>query len=565
MANLPQIHFENLFSQDPTGQKIWNYFLGAQTFSELQPVYSRMGKNGALATEPAAASDKNSPQLRTHNAIGERIDVVDYHASYYELQKLSYGSEIVSLKYNAEFLKKYKTQRHLIGFSVAYYFAQTETGLFCPICMTDALARVLERHNSHPLAKTTLQHLTTSDLNSLWTGAMFLTEKQGGSDVGANTVQAEERGGRWFLNGDKWFCSNADAEAILALARLPGAAGELSQGTRGLGLFLVLRSQPAKNNNSWLTHRLKDKLGVRTMASGEITFQDTEAFLIGGENEGFKIMTEMVNMSRLYNAVSSVGIARRALMEALSFGLQRKAFRQTLEQLPLWRACLADLTAEFYGHLFLVFEATKQLDQADNGNAKSGKLARVLTPLAKALSGKLAVFAASECMELIGGNAYIEEHILPRLLRDAQVLPIWEGTSNIQSLDLLRALQKEGARENTDEFFARCEAALEHHAGKPAIKLAIKSRLAQLKELLAALTTFAKEDQQRAAREVLEKMGRTMSLCLLAEATKDSALKNICEAATERLLLREAATSPLAGSSALHLKSTEEILLNSIL
>jgi alkylation response protein AidB-like acyl-CoA dehydrogenase len=560
MANLPQIHFENLFAQDPTGQKIWNYLLSTKTFSELQPVYSRMGRNGALATEPAAASDRNPPQLRTHSSIGERIDHIDYHASYYELQKLSYGSEIVSLKYDVEFLKKYKSQRHLIGFSVAYYFAQTETGLFCPICMTDALARVLERHNSHPLAKTTLQHLTTSDLNSLWTGAMFLTEKQGGSDVGANTAQAEERDGRWFLTGDKWFCSNADAEAILALARLPGAAGELSQGTRGLGLFLVLRSQPAKNHSTWLTHRLKDKLGVRTMASGEITFQNTEAFLIGGENEGFKMMTEMVNMSRLYNAVSSVGIARRALLETMSFGLQRKAFGHSLEQLPLWRACLADLTAEFYGHLFLVFEAAKQLDQSDSGNMEAGKLARLLTPLAKALSGKLAVFAASEGMELIGGNAYIEEHILPRLLRDAQVLPIWEGTSNIQSLDLLRALQKEGS----NEFFARCEAALEQHTGKPAIKMAIKSRLAQVKELLTALATFAKDDQQRAAREALEKMGRTLSLCLLAEATKDNELKSICDAAIERMLMREAATSPLAGSSALHLKSTEDILLKSI-
>jgi acyl-CoA dehydrogenase len=561
MTNLPQIHFENLFSQDPTGQKIWNYLLGSKTFSELQSVYSRMGKNGALATEPAAASDKNPPQLRTHSSIGERIDQIDYHASYYELQKLSYGSEIISLKYDDQFLKKYRTQRHLIGFSVAYYFAQTETGLFCPICMTDALARVLERHNSHPLAKITLQHLTTSDLNSLWTGAMFLTEKQGGSDVGTNTVQAEERDGRWFLTGDKWFCSNADAEAILTLARLPGAAGELSRGTRGLGLFLVLRSQPAKNHSTWLTHRLKDKLGVRTMASGEITFQNTEAFLIGGENEGFKIMTEMVNMSRLYNAVSSVGIARRALMEAMGFGLQRKAFGHTLEQLPLWRACLADLTAEFYGHLLLVFEATKQLDQSDNGSTESGKLARLLTPLAKALSGKLAVFAASECMELIGGNAYIEEHIMPRLLRDAQVLPIWEGTSNIQSLDLLRALQKEGA----NEFFARCEAALEQHAGKPSIKLAIKSRLAQVKELLSALTKMSKDDQQRAAREILEKMGRTMCLCLLAEATKDSSLAPVCEASMERMILREAATSPLAGTSALHLESTEEFLLKSIL
>lgn len=597
-TNLPQIQFENLFASDHTGKKIWNYFLGSQTFADVERLYTRMGENGAKATEFSAISDRFPPQLRTHSAVGERIDHIDYHPSYYELQKLSYGSEIISLKYQPEFLNKHKSNRHLIGFSIAYYFAQTETGLFCPICMTDAMARVLERHNSHPLAKKTLQHLTSTDLKSFWTGAMFLTEKQGGSDVGANTVSADEVDGRWFLSGDKWFCSNADAQAILTLARLPSATGKLnqgldhanklSQGTRGLGLFLVLRDEPGQNHKSWLTHRLKDKLGVRTMASGEITFQRTEAFLLGGENEGFKIMTEMVNMSRLYNAVSSVGIARRSLMEAYAFGLQRKAFSQNLEQLPLWRACMADLAAEFYGVLFLVFEAIKQLDLSDarkdhrredrladhssevrsndvpNGNreSKDPKLVRLLTPLAKALSGKLSVFAASECMELIGGNAYIEEHIMPRLLRDAQVLPIWEGTTNIQSLDIMRALQKEGS---SAEFFSRCESALLTFSGKPQLKLAITSRVAQLRERLSTLASLSKDDVQRISREVLEKMGRTLSLCLLAEATKDSALKNICEASIERLLLRDAVTSPLAGTSAPHLKGTEDTLLKSIL
>ncbi len=560
MPNLPSVEFENLFLQDPTGQKVWRSYLGESTYKELLPLYSRMGKNGALATPHSALTDKNPPQLRTFNSVGERIDHIDYHSSYYELQKLSYGAEIVSLKYDAKFLSQHKKNRHLIGFSIAYYFAQTETGLFCPICMTDALGRVLERHPTHPLAQKALKHISSSDINTLWSAAMFLTEKQGGSDVGANTTRAEERDGRWFLYGDKWFCSNADAEASLVLARMPGAAGDLSQGTRGLGLFLVLRNDPSENHKSWLTHRLKDKLGVRTMASGEITFQGTEAFLIGGENEGFKIMTEMVNMSRIYNAVSSVAIVRRAILEAQAFGQQRTAFGHPLPQLPLWRACMADLNAEFYGLLFLVFEATHQLDLSDAKDPQGEKLARLMTPLAKALAGKFSVFAASEAMELIGGNAYIEEHILPRLLRDAQVLPIWEGTTNIQSLDLLRALQKEGA----DAFFERCHQAVTLFHGKPPLKMALQSRLQQLKELLSNLAHFTKDDAQRVGREILEKMGRTLSLCLLAEATKDPALKDVCEAAIQRMLLRESVTSPVGGVSSVGLKETEDVLLKSI-
>lgn len=559
MSHLPSVQFENLFAQDKTGKKIWSSLLGPSTFNELLPLYERMGKNAALATEHAALTDKHPPTLHTHSPQGERIDRIEHHPAYLELQKLSYGAEIVSLKYDPQFLALHKKNRHLIGFSVAYYFAQTETGLFCPICMTDALGRVLEKHPHHPKAQKILEHISSSDVKTFWSGAMFLTEKQGGSDVGANTTCAEEREGRWFLHGDKWFCSNADAPVILTLARLPGAAGDLNKGTRGLGLFVVLREDPAQNYKTWITHRLKDKLGVRTMASGEITFNGTEAFLIGGEGEGFKIMTEMVNMSRLYNAVSSVAITRRALMETSAFGHQRKAFGSLLPELPLWRACVSDLAAEFYGALILVFEAIRQLDLADHQDPRGAQLARLMTPLAKALTGKLSVFAASECMELIGGNAYIEEHILPRLLRDAQVLPIWEGTTNIQSLDLLRALQKEGA----EVYFERCTAALAKFTGSTAIKISLQARLDRLKDLILSLKSMSKEDAQRCSREILEKMGRVLSLCLLAEAAQKD-LQLIFEASLQRLLLRESIGSPLGGSSAPHLSSTEEVLIDSL-
>lgn len=563
MSNLPAIEFTNLYNIDRFGQALWSYWLGEHRHKEFQQYFERFGKAGAEATPLSALADQNGPVLHTHNRVGERIDKIEYHPSYLELQKMSYGQGLLALKYDNEFLKKNKDCRHTLGFALGYYFAQTESGLFCPICMTDALGRVLELHNSHPMTQEALKHIGAKNLEDLWQGAMFLTEKQGGSDVGANTCTAEETSGRWFLTGDKWFCSNADAQAILALARMPGLDGSPEKGTRGLGLFLVLRDHPADNSKSWLTHRLKNKLGVRSMASGEITFQKTEAYLIGGAGEGFKMMTDMVNMSRIYNSVASLGVIRRSLIEAYAFGKERKAFGAALTETPLWRACLADLTAEHIGQMFLTFEAIRHLDRADGGDKNSAHLVRVLTPLAKALAGKLCVFAASESMELIGGNAYIEDHIMPRLLRDAQVLPIWEGTTNIQSLDVLRVFLKEGV----SALLERCDQAMKSASGKASVDLikGVNERVQTLSALIDEVKNYSPEDMQRVSRELLEKSGRAIILCLVLEGTTNAQLKPTCEATLRRLLLRRYNTAPLGGNVAPALASTESVLLDGLL
>lgn len=558
--SLPHISFENLFEIDSFGHRLWRYWLGEDVFLKFRDRFSKMGESGAKATPLSQLADRFSPALNTFSPQGERIDQVSYHPAYRELKRLSYGQEIVSLKYNKDFLKNHRRHRHQLGFAIASYFAQTETGLFCPICMTDALGRVLERHNVSPQTQNTLERIASADIDHLWEGAMFLTEKQGGSDVGANLVRAHEQNGHWLLTGDKWFCSNADAEASLVLARMPGTEGTLEKGTRGLGLFLVLRNEPHSNHKTWMTHRLKDKLGVRSMASGEISFDQTEGFLIAGAGEGFKVMTEMVNMSRIYNAVSSLAVARRSLLEAVAFGRQRQAFGTSLDRLPLWRAAVADLSAEYLALQFLIFETTRLLDQADNDDGEAQQLLRLTTPLAKALGGKFAVFAASESMELIGGNGYIEEHILPRLLRDAQVLPIWEGTTHIQSLDLLRALQKEGPT----SLISRCEKALKSASTSPALALAARQSLSLFTEELKASSTLDAESLQRTARARLEKAGRLLSICLLLEGTRDPALKPALEAATTRLLKRPSPTGALAGFSADELSSTEDILIDII-
>ena len=556
--NIPAPVFDNLFLADPLGERIWSYWLGKEAYDQLHPHFFALGERGALAQPLSARADTEGPRLITHDARGRRVDRVEYHPDYRRLEELAFGGGIISIKYDPAFLAEHRERRHTVGFGAGYYFAQSEIGLYCPICMTDGVGRVLERHGSGEVVGETLRRLAAREREQLWQGAMFLTEKQGGSDVGANTVTARKKGRRWLLSGDKWFCSNVDAEAILALARMPDGP----KGTRGLGLFLVLRHHPPGNGGTIRIHRLKDKLGVRSMPSGEVTLENTEGILIGGVGEGFKQMAEMLNLSRIYNSVASIAAMRRALLEALAYGAERRAFGKPLWQLPLWRSGMADLMAEQVGALTLVFEAVRALDRADCGDEEARSLVRLLIPMVKALTGKLGVFTVSEAMEAIGGNAYIEESILPRLLRDCQVLPIWEGTTNILTLDAMRAIEKERSHEG---FFARIARALDKAranggAGNGSAS-AVRKRLKGLGENLKSMAAQPPEIRQRGAREWMEDAGRTMTLALLLEMSTHPPLRDVSEAAYRRLAVRPFGTMPLSCAGAAELADTEEVLL----
>ena len=556
-ANIPSTEFHNLFLEDQTVQTLWEHWIGNERFSKLRNHFEELGKSAALATPLSVRADKEPPTLLTHNSAGDRVDTVVQHPDYHDLEALSYGKGILSIKYDSGFLAENRDIRHLVGFAGGYLFGQTEPSLFCPICMTDGVGRVLERHApNQPLARETLAHLSTTRMDQLWQGAMFLTERQGGSDVGANTARARKQGDRWFLDGDKWFCSNVAADAILALARMP----EGPVGTQGLGLFLVLRQRPSGNSRTIRIHRLKDKMGVRSMPTGEVTFENTEATLIGGIGEGFKQMAEMLNLSRMYNSVASIATMRRAILEAYAYGSQRKAFGSALSELPLWRMTLADLTAEHLGALLLVFETVRALDRSDLGDDAARRLCRLTIPMAKALTGKLGVFIVSESMEAIGGNAYIEESIMPRLLRDTQVLPIWEGCTNILTLDVIRAIRKENSHE---AFFSRIRQALQA-APQGANAELVKKRAHNDQVELQRLTKLPDELQQRGARQWIERAGRTFELALLLEASALPQLKEIAMAAFERLAVRPFGIMPVGQGEQDQLIHSEEVLLKSI-
>lgn len=268
---------------------------------------------------------------------------------------------------------------------------------------------------------------------------MFLTEKAGGSDVGANLTIAKPIGdGLYTLHGEKWFCSNVNAQIIFALARTDAAV----PGTRGLSIFLIERTLPDGSTNPIDIVRLKDKLGTRSMASGECILDGTVGKLVGPEFQGFRVMAEMINLSRMYNSVAAVAGGRRALIEAWQFLNFRNTFGKTAVAHALVRDKLWELGAMQHASFLLLCRAIEAMDKAEAGDKREAELLRLFTPMVKRHTAETAVYICRESMELMGGLGYIEDTVVPKTMRDVMVLPIWEGAGNIMVLDMLRASSK---------------------------------------------------------------------------------------------------------------------------
>lgn len=306
--------------------------------------------------------------------------------------------------------------------------------------MTDGAARVLELYGDGAIYEAALKHLTTRDPALFWTAGQWMTERTGGSDVSGTSTRASLVDGAYRLYGDKWFTSATTADMALALAKLDGA--------ESLSLFYLETRDAQGRLNHIHIHRLKDKLGTRAMPTAELTLHGTPARLIGEPGKGVRNIATMLNITRFHNAIAAVSTMRRGLALARDYAARRIAFGKPLIDHPLHRETLADLELEFQASLHLVFHVGDLLGKVETGPATDADqtLLRLLTPIAKLFTGKRSVVALSEIIECFGGAGYIEDTGLPRLLRDAQVLPIWEGTTNVLSLDVLRVM------DNADTF-----------------------------------------------------------------------------------------------------------------
>jgi alkylation response protein AidB-like acyl-CoA dehydrogenase len=327
-------------------------------------------------------------------------------------------------------------------YALQYLFVQAEFGLMCPISVTDTSIHLVRKFANPELKDYLLPKMLSGDVATMWKGTQFMTERAGGSDVGAIETTARLVDGEWRLYGDKWFCSHADADVALLLARPERAAA----GTKGLALFALPRRLKDGGRNAYRIVRLKDKLGTRSMASGEILLEGAFAYLVGDAGAGLKQMMEQVNLSRLSHGVRAAAMMRRCLNEAMVCARTRVAFGNTIIEYPLLRRQLLKIAGPTEQSLSMFLFAARAMDRANAGDKDAEALLRILTPLLKFRACRDNIPVATGAMEVRGGNGYIEEWVHARLVRDAHIGVLWEGTSNINALDIVtRAVGKSGA------------------------------------------------------------------------------------------------------------------------
>lgn len=442
---MPSTRGLNFFEVDPNLLFALRQHAAPADVERAVPLLNDVGAvAGSELDALAMAADRNPPVLRSFDERGRRVDEVVYHPAFVEMQRLGFSRfGFAAMSHRPGVLEWPGRVPHVIKYALSYVFVQSEFGLFCPISMTDSAARVLKQFGPDELRDEYVPGLTSTDFDRLLQSAQLLTERTGGSDVGANECVARETPIGWQLTGEKWFCSNAGADVHLTLARPEGAPS----GTKGLGMFLVPRVLPDGRRNRYVIRRLKEKLGSRSMPTGEYEFLGAVAYPVGDLANGFAQMAEMINFSRLSNGMRAAAMMRRGLLEAVVHARGRSAFGRPLSDHGLLREQLFEMTLDVEAALGLVLYAAAALDAADAGSEHHQKLVRIVTPLIKYAVCRQARQTTGLAMNIRGGNGYIEEWVNARLVRDAFLGSIWEGAENVVALDVARAARKDRAHE----------------------------------------------------------------------------------------------------------------------
>jgi putative acyl-CoA dehydrogenase len=391
---------------------------------------------GAASTQQLARqANENPPVLRSHDSRGHRIDEVEFHPAWHDLMATA-----VSHGLHAAPWADATPGSHVARAAKLYVWAQAEGGHTCPISMTYAAVPALRHAPSLAASYEPLLSARVYDpvlrppagKRGLIAG-MAMTEKQGGSDVRANTTRAEPAGGGCYeLTGHKWFCSAPMSDLFVVLAQAP----------EGLSCFLLPRVLPDGTRNRMHLQRLKDKLGNRSNASAEVEYDAAAAWLIGEPGRGVRTILEMVSATRLDCVLSSAAIMHQACVTAVHYTSGRRAFGQMLADQPLMTSVLADLALEAEAATTLAMRLAGAADRAARGDSAAAALLRIALPAAKYWVCKRAPSVTAEALECLGGNGYIEESGLPRLYREAPVNSVWEGSGNVTALDVLRALAR---------------------------------------------------------------------------------------------------------------------------
>ncbi len=441
---------KNQFTEDELLKSYLKFRLPEKIFNDVFLNLSRFGERVVTdILKSAEEAEKHPPLHVPYNPWGKRIDEIQTARGWQELHAVSAEEELVSLGYT----RRYQHYSRTVQFAKLYLFHPSSAFYSCPLAMTDGAAKLIEIYGDEELKQNSFMHLVSTHPETFWVSAQWMTERSGGSDVSGTETIARQENGVWRLYGTKWFCSAVNAQMCMLLARVEDEKGETIKGSRGLSLFYVELQNPEEKENYEIL-RLKDKLGTNALPSAEVKLKGLKAKMVGHQGEGVKNIASMFNVTRLYNSVTSVAAFRRFLVLAEDYASKRIAFKKTINEHPLTALIFARAKADFHAsfHLtFLVSELAGFEERFEEQNHFSltheeiKKLLRLLTPVVKLYTAKKVINWSSELLEVFGGAGYIEDTGIPRLLRDNQVFPLWEGTTNVLSLDLLRAMTKDGS------------------------------------------------------------------------------------------------------------------------
>lgn len=434
----PAPELRNQYRDDRVLQMHLQRALPSAVLAASEADLDALGTHAAEAWREARRQTPDEPRLTQWDAWGERIDRIELTPVWRRGAELTARYGLVAAGHDRTHGGHARTDQ----FARVYLHHVASEFFTCPLAMSDGAATALKASGNAALIERAVPHLLARDPAELWLSGQWMTETAGGSDVGrTDTIARRDDTGQWRLYGRKWFTSAVVGEMALALARPEGTSPD---GADALALFFLETRDADGRWNGLRIDRLKDKLGTRELPTAEIHLDGTPATPVGALDHGVRLIAPMLNVTRTWNAVCALATMRRCLALAFDYARRREAFGRRLIAQPLHRATLAGWQAEFEAAFELVFFVAALLGRVEQEAGADKALLRLLTPLAKLWTGKLAVRIASEACESFGGAGYIENTGLPLLLRDAQVYPIWEGTTNVLALDALRALASSG-------------------------------------------------------------------------------------------------------------------------
>jgi alkylation response protein AidB-like acyl-CoA dehydrogenase len=436
----------NAWTSDRQLRETIHFHLGDELFrlaeAELKSVGEIATRSETIALARQAESEP--PVHIPYSAWGERIDEIRVSPAYIELGRLGVEAGVTALPYEDS---PYASAARVVWAGLLALWGPSSALYSCPVAMTDGAARTLLEHGDLDDISV-VGRLTTRDFATAWTSGQWMTETAGGSDVSrTGTVARRGEDGTWRLHGTKWFSSATTSEMALTLARPEGAP----EGSRGLSMFRIERSLPDGSRNAIRVRRLKEKLGTRALPTAELELEGAVAYPIGDpyDGGGLRRIATMLNITRIHNSLGASGGMGRGLAYARAYAEVREVFGHPLHQMPAHRATLTSIAVDYAAALALTLRCCELLGKLEHGSASDHEIAllRGLTPLSKLATAKWAVAAAAEVMESIGGVGYCEDSGIPAYVRNSHVLPIWEGTTNVLSLDFLRAAARSGALE----------------------------------------------------------------------------------------------------------------------